>query len=192
MDEFANRIFTELNKFSENPKSFEKYIQSFKKSLSRVRANDPFIKEIENFICDLNSIKNIPPFELNDTLCNVAQSQLNEFSKDPYEYKNYRSADELAQIVPNHYLKENPVLIADYYDEKPSEELVKILLNKSDHRRLGRKVLCSSDYTQICLAHISKEGDDLMVYVFAKKKNKLSHLRYLKILVKIKIIMIYL
>ncbi len=49
MDKYANGVFTELNKFRENPLSVEKRLQSFKLGLSHLRANDPFIKEIEKF-----------------------------------------------------------------------------------------------------------------------------------------------
>ena len=93
-------------------------------------------------------------------LCDAAASQLDEFSKDPEAYKNYRSADELTEIVPHHYLKENPVLIVDDGAEEPYEVLNKFLLNKLDPRQFGRKTLCSSDYTQIGLAHTSREGDN--------------------------------
>ena len=81
MDKFASGVLTELNKFRENPLSVEKRLQSFKLGLSRLRANDPFIKEIENFIRDLGSLRKNPPFELNDTLCDAAQSQLDEKRK---------------------------------------------------------------------------------------------------------------
>ena len=172
MDKFASGVLTEINKFRENPLSVEKRLQSFKLGLSRLRANDPFIKEIESFIRDLGSLRKNPPFELNDELCKAAQSQIEEFSKDPEGYKNYRSVDELGGIVPKHYLKENPVLIVDDGAEEPYEVLNKFLLNKLDPRQFGRRTLCSSDYTQIGLAHTSREGDNYIVCVFAYKKAK--------------------
>ena len=76
MDKFASGVLTEINKFRENPLSVEKRLQSFKLGLSRLRANDPFIKEIESFIRDLGSLRKNPPFELNDELCKAAQSQI--------------------------------------------------------------------------------------------------------------------
>ena len=39
-------------------------------------------------------------------------------------------------------------------------------------RQFGRRTLCSSDYTQIGLAHTSREGDNYIVCVFAYKKAK--------------------
>ena len=172
MDKFASGVLTEINKFRENPLSVEKRLQSFKLGLSRLRANDPFIKEIENFIRDLGSLRKNPPFELNDDLCKAAQSQIDEFSKDPEAYKNYRSADELVGIVPRHYFNENPVLIVDDGAEEPYEVLNKFLLNKLDPKQFGRRTLCSSEYTQIGLAHTSREGDNYVVCVFAYKKAK--------------------
>ena len=149
MDKFANGVYNEINKFRENPLSVEKRLQSFKLGLSRLRANDPFIREIENFIKDLGNLRKNPPLELNDTLCEAAQSQLDEFVRDAETYKNYRSGDDLVGIVPRHYLKENPVLIVDDGAEEPYEVLNKFLLNKLDPRQFGRKTLCSSDFTQI-------------------------------------------
>ena len=172
MDKFANGVFNEINKFRENPLSVEKRLQSFKLGLSRLRANDPFIREIENFIKDLGNLRKNPPLELNDTLCEAAQSQLDEFVRDAETYKNYRSGDDLVGIVPRHYLKENPVLIVDDGAEEPYEVLNKFLLNKLDPRQYGRRTLCSSDYTQIGLAHTLKDGDNYIICIFAYKKAK--------------------
>jgi len=172
MDKFANGVYNEINKFRENPLSVEKRLQSFKLGLSRLRANDPFIREIENFIKDLGNLRKNPPLELNDTLCEAAQSQLDEFVRDAESYKNYRSGDDLVGIVPRHYLKENPVLIVDDGAEEPYEVLNKFLLNKLDPRQFGRRTLCSSDYTQIGLAHTLKDGDNYIICIFAYKKAK--------------------
>ena len=172
MDKFANGVYNEINKFRENPLSVEKRLQSFKLGLSRLRANDPFIHEIENFIKDLGNLRKNPPLELNDTLCEAAQSQLDEFVRDAESYKNYRSGDDLLGIVPRHYLKENPVLIVDDGAEEPYEVLNKFLLNKLDPRQFGRKTLCSSDFTQIGLAHTLKDGDNYIICIFAYKKAK--------------------
>ena len=172
MDKFANGVFNEINKFRENPLSVEKRLQSFKLGLSRLRANDPFIREIENFIKDLGNLRKNPPLELNETLCEAAQSQLDEFVRDIESYKNYRSGDDLAGIVPRHYLKENPILFVDEGAEEPYEVLNKFLLNKLDPRQYGRRTLCSSDYTQIGLAHTLKDGDNYIICIFAYKKAK--------------------
>ena len=154
------------------PLSVEKRLQRFKLGLSRLRANDPFIKDIENFIKDLGNLRKNPPYELNDTLCEAAQSQLEEFVSDPENYKNYRSGDELIGIVPKHYLKENPALLVDDGAEEPYEVLNKFLLNKLDPRQFGRRTLCSSDMTKIGLAHTQKDGENFVICIFANKNAK--------------------
>ena len=88
------------------------------------------------------------------------------------EYRNYRTGDALVGIVPRHYLKENPVLICDDGAEEPYEVINKFLLNKIDTRQCWRKTLCSSDYTQIGLAHTQKDGDNFVICIFAYKKAK--------------------
>jgi Ca2+-binding EF-hand superfamily protein len=168
----SSGVLNEINKFRENPLSVEKRLQSFKLGLSRLRANDPFIREIENFIHDLGNLRKNPPLELNDTLCEAAQGQLSEFTSDPEAYKNYREGDELVNIVPHHYLKENPVLLVDDGAEEPYEVLNKFLLNKLDPRQFGRRTLCSSEITQIGIAHALKDGDNYVVCIFAYKKAK--------------------
>ena len=172
MDKFSSGVLNEINKFRENPLSVEKRLQSFKLGLSRLRANDPFIREIENFIHDLGNLRKNPPLELNNTLCEAAQGQLSEFTSDPEAYKNYREGDELVNIVPHHYLKENPVLLVDDGAEEPYEVLNKFLLNKLDPRQFGRRTLCSSEITQIGIAHALKDGDNYVVCIFAYKKAK--------------------
>ena len=170
MDKFASGVLTEINKFRENPLSVEKRLQSFKLGLSRLRANDPFLREIESFINALPHLQRNPPLQVNDTLCEAAQSQLDEFTRDPETYRNYRSGDELAHIVPNHYLKEGPVLIVDDGAEEPYEVLNKMLLNKLDPQQFGRRTLCSDEFTQIGVAHTLKDGDNYVICIFAYKK----------------------
>ena len=64
------------------------------------------------------------------------------------------------------------MLIVDDGAEEPYEVLNKFLLNKLDPRQFGRKTLCSSDYTQIGIAHTQRDGDNFVVCIFAQKKAK--------------------
>ena len=147
-----------------------KKVKSFTLGLSRLRANEPFIRE--NFIKELGNLSKNPPLELNDTLCEAAWSQLDEFVRAPEGYRNYRSGDDLVGIVPRNYLKESPMLIVDDGVEEPYEVLNKFWLNRLEPKQLGRRTLCSSDYTQIGLSHIQKDGDNDVVSIFAYKKAK--------------------
>ena len=168
MDKFAGGVLSEINKFRENPLSVEKRLQSLKLGLSRLRANDPLIREIENFFMDLGNLRKNPPFELNDTLCEAAQSQLDEFVRNPEGYKNYKSGEELNGIVPRHYLKESPMLIADDGAEESYEVLNKLLLNKLDPRQFGRRTLCSSDYISFLFLLIKKPKNNL-IWLYQKE-----------------------
>lgn len=74
MDEFSNGVINVINNFRKNPLSYEKKLQVLKLGISRLRANDPFIKEIENFIRELSNMRKMPPFEINDILCESAKN----------------------------------------------------------------------------------------------------------------------
>ena len=54
---FEKEIFSELNSFRQNPKSIQHQIEVLAKGISRLRPNDPFLKEIDNFI---NTIDRLP------------------------------------------------------------------------------------------------------------------------------------
>ena len=170
MDKFSNGLLYEINKFRESPLSIEKRLQSFRLGLSRLRANDPFIKEIENFIKDLPNMRKIPPIEINDILCESAKKQLNEFIKEPEGYKNYKKGNELLGIVPNNYIKENSILIADDGAEEPYEVVMKFLLNKLDPKLFARRAICDNEYTQIGIAHSLKDEENYVICIFAYKK----------------------
>ena len=174
MDKFSNGLLYEINKFRESPLSIEKRLQSFRLGLSRLRANDPFIKEIENFIKDLPNMRKIPPIEINDILCESAKKQLNEFIKEPEGYKNYKKGNELLGIVPNNYIKENSILIADDGAEEPYEVVMKFLLNKLDPKLFARRAICDNEYTQIGIAHSLKDGDNYVICIFAYKKVEIN------------------
>ena len=163
MDKFSNGVLYEINKFRENPLSVEKRLQSFSIGLKRLRPTDPFIKEIENFIRELPNMRKMPPFEINDILCKSAKKQLDEFTKNPEDDKNYKTGNELLGIVPNNYIKENSILITDYWLEEPYETLNKLLLNKLDPKLFGRKTLCDNKYTQIGIAHSLKDEENYIV-----------------------------
>ena len=53
---FAQSVLRELNKFRQNPRSIQHQVELVRKGFSRIRRGDPFLKEIEFFIQDLQSM----------------------------------------------------------------------------------------------------------------------------------------
>ena len=53
---FEKDIFSELNSFRQNPKSIQHQIEVLGKGISRLRPNDPFLKEIDNFILTIDRL----------------------------------------------------------------------------------------------------------------------------------------
>ena len=62
MEKFAIEVIKVINKFCEKKLSVEKRLQSCKFDLICLRASDPFIRNIENFINDLGNLPKNKPF----------------------------------------------------------------------------------------------------------------------------------
>ena len=174
---FGQQVVEEINKFRNEPKSIEKKLEVFKRGLSRLRAKDPFIKDIDNFIVDCNNMKKMQKLTVNPILCEAAQNQIEAFSRDEDSYDNYLSGDDLKGIVPDYYLKENPCLIADSGADEPGDVVTKILLNKLDSRKIGRNFLTNNSNTQIGFAHVLKDEENYVIIIMclneAKKRSEI-------------------
>ena len=165
-------ILDEMNKFRQNPKSIEQILQTFKLGLSRLRARDPFINEIEAFISTLEVMKQMPPLEINEDLCKSAQSQIDAFSRDEDNYLNYRVGKDLKGIIPEQYLTQECALIAESAD-LPSMVTIRVLLNKQDKFKVGRSYFTNTNYTQIGIADVKKENDIYVILIFAQFEAKI-------------------
>ena len=91
---FKNELLIEANKFRTNPKSIEQRVQTFRLGLSRLRARDPFLLEIDAFISSLNDLKPMPPLKLNEVLSKAAEKQVEVFSRDEAYFDNKKEQDE--------------------------------------------------------------------------------------------------
>ena len=173
--DFSVRVVEEINKFRNNPKSIIKKLETFQMGLSRLRKRDPFLKDVDLFIEELNKLKKLQPLEINEQLSEVAKKEIEKFSKDEDSYVPQKFGDELKGIVPFYYLKENPCLIADSGADEPSDVLTKILLNKLDERKIGRTVLTNNDNTQIGIAHVNIKDENYVIIIlclnYVKKRS---------------------
>ena len=156
MSSFSEKVLDEMNKFRTRPKSIENILQTFKLGLSRLRARDPFINEIEAFISTLEVLKSMPPLVKNESLCKAAESQIELFSRDEDHYKNYRVGKDLKGIIPEQYLSQECALVAESADD-PANITIKILLN-----------------TQIGIADVVNEQDCYVVLIFGQNEAKLK------------------
>ena len=50
VDKFEKEIISEINSFRDNPKSIQHQIEVLQKGINRLRAKDPFLKEIDDFL----------------------------------------------------------------------------------------------------------------------------------------------
>ena len=164
---FEKDIFSELNSFRQNPKSIQHQIETLGKGISRLRPNDPFLKEIDNFIHAIDSIQKMSPLTLNRTLCQIARDEVKKYSRNESTYTPYLIGNQLKGIVPGGFLNQNPGLIADSGADEAETVVPKLLLNKMDTQKIGRKLLCTPEYTQVGIAFTEFEGENYYVILFS-------------------------
>ena len=166
-NKFEKEILSEINSFRGNPRSIQHQIEVLQKGISRLRSNDPFLKEIDDFIKSINLIPKMQSLSLNKTLSQIARDELKKFIRNESKYNPYLTGAQLKGIVPAGFLEQNAALIADSGADEAETVVPKLLLNKSDKEKKGRKILCTPEYTQIGIASRESEGENYYVILFA-------------------------
>ena len=167
-DQFEKDILTNVNTFRKNPQSIKHQIEVLHRGISRFKANDPFLLEIEDFLKTLPNIPKMQPVVINKVLCDVAASEVKKYAKNEEAYNLYRIGKELEGIVPENFMTQNPALIADNGADEADTIVPKILLNRLDTGKKGRKIMCTPDYTQFGVARIRHDDENYYIIVFAK------------------------
>ena len=166
---FEKDIFSHINTFRQNPKSIQHQIEVLRKGISRLKPNDPFLKEIDSFVSTIDKIQKMSPLNLNITLNQIASEEVKKYSRNESTYNPYLSGAQLKEIVPPEYLSQNPGLIADSGADEAETVVAKLLLNRMDKDKKGRKMLCSPEYSQVGIGSTKFEGENYYVIIFANK-----------------------
>ena len=167
-DQFEKDILNNVNTFRRNPQGIKHQIEVLHRGISRFKANDPFLLEIEDFLKTLPNIPKMQPVVINKTLCDVAASEVKKYAKNEEAYNPYRIGKELEGIVPEEYMAQNPALIADNGADEPDTIVPKLLLNRLDEQKKGRKILCTNEYSQFGVARIRHDDENYYIIIFAK------------------------
>ena len=167
-DEFEKGILTNVNSFRKNPQGIKHQIEVLHRGISRFKANDPFLLEIEDFLKTIGNIPKMQPVVINKTLCDVAASEVKKYAKNEEAYNAYRVGKELEGIIPEEYMSQNPALIADNGADEPDTIVPKLLLNRLDEKKKGRKIVCNNEYTQFGVARIRHDDENYYIIIFAK------------------------
>ena len=167
-DEFEKGILTNVNSFRKNPQGIKHQIEVLHRGISRFKANDPFLLEIEDFLKTIGNIPKMQPVVINKTLCDVAASEVKKYAKNEESYNAYRVGKELEGIIPEEYMSQNPALIADNGADEPDTIVPKLLLNRLDEKKKGRKIVCNNEYTQFGVARIRHDDENYYIIIFAK------------------------
>ena len=163
---FEKEIVEEINAFRNNPKSVQHQIEVLRKGISRLRAKDPFLNEIDDFVKTIDRIPKLKPVSINQTLNKIAREEVRKFTRNP-NYNKYLTGNQLKGVVPNSFLEENAALIADDGADEAETVVPKLLLNKADREKKGRKILITQEYTQIGVASTEYENENYIVIIFA-------------------------
>ena len=166
--EFAKSVLDELNKFRSSPKSIHHQCELVRKGFSRIRAGDPFLKDIDFFLDQLDSMKTLPVLEFNQILSEAAKRELPSF-RGKRGYMKYRRSNGVKGIVPEYYLVASPALAADDGADDPINVLTKILLDKQDRLKEGRDILCDPLFTQVGIAHEVYDDENMIIMIFARE-----------------------
>ena len=165
---FAQNVLKELNKFRTNPLSIQHQVKLLRKGFSRLRAKDPFLKEIDYFVQELETMQTLPALELNEILTEAAKKELPNF-RGKSNYKKYKRTDNIRGIVPDYYMVASPSMIADDGADEPINVLTKVLLDKEDLFKEGRNILCDPKFTQVGIAHEVFEEENMVICIFATR-----------------------
>jgi len=165
-DKFAESVLQELNKFRTSPKSIQHQCEVIRKGFSRIKSGDPFLNEIDYFVKELDSMKQLPLLEFNDVLSEAAKRELPSF-RGKKNYQKYKRSNNVKGIVPEYYLVASPALAADDGADDPINVLTKILLDKQDRLKEGREILCDPHFTQVGIAHEIFDEENMIIMIFA-------------------------
>ena len=166
-DQFEKDIFSNINSFRRNPQSIKHQIEVLHRGIGRFKPNDPFLLEIEDFLKTLTSIPKMQPVVINPILCEIAAKEVKKYAKDEDNYIPYRTGKELEGIVPNEFIPEHPALIADNGADEAETIVPKLLLNRLDEGKKGRKILCTKEYTQFGVARTKHQEENYYIIIFA-------------------------
>ena len=166
-DQFEKDIFSNINSFRRNPQSIKHQIEVLHRGIGRFKPNDPFLKEIEAFLPTLPSIPKMGQVVINPVLCDIAAKEVKKYVKDEEKYTPYRIGKELEGIVPNELIAEHPALIADNGADEAETIVPKLLLNRLDEQKKGRKILCTKEYTQFGVARTKHQDENYYIIIFA-------------------------
>ena len=160
---FENEIFNSLNTFRQNPKSIKHQIEVLAKGISRLKPNDPFLKEIDKFVPTLERLPKMSPLKLNQTLNQIALAEVKKYSRNESSYNPYLTGNQLKGIVPDQFLSQNVGLLADSGADEAITVVPKLLLNKLDKDKKGRKMITTPEYTQVGIASTEFERENYYV-----------------------------
>ena len=165
---FAQDVIKEINKFRTNPKSIQHQCELIRKGLSRLRGDDPFLKDIDSFVAELKSIKPLPQLKYSVSLSESAKQELPNF-RGRDSYQKIKRGNDIKGIVPDYYLVASPALVADDGADEPINVLTKTLLNKLDKSKEGRAILCDPKFTEVGAAHEVFDEENMVILIFATK-----------------------
>ncbi len=133
------------------------------------KQNGEFIVQIEAFGKTLGKLKSMPNFKLNEDLIQSADNEAVNISSGR-KYDRFKSGNSLKDKIADKYLDQNCLMLCDDGVDAPDNFLLKILMDRTDKDKIGRKYLLDPNYKELGIA--TKPGPDndfYVVLIFAKE-----------------------
>ena len=167
MNDLEQKIFSQINKFRNDPSTF------MEKS-SKIRQK--YLNDYKNF---LNSLEKRESLELDNELMNIAKEESKKFFEDS-EYNKYQIGEEFHLKLSENFSQKDSALIAIDNLDDIEDIIPKIIVNDSDKEKKGRKILANSDYTHIGIGYYifeeNEKAEEISYVLIFSKFNKIENI----------------
>ena len=168
MNDLEQEIFSQINKFRNDPSTF------IEKS-SKIRQKK-YLNDYKKFLNSLDKGENL---KLDNELMYIAKEESKKFSEDT-EYNKYQIGEEFYIKLSEKFSQKESALIAIDNLDNIEDIIPKIIVNDSDKEKKGRKILANSEYTHIGIGYYiseeNEEAEEISYVLIFSKLNKIENI----------------
>ena len=152
-------IMEQINQFRLEPNSYLGKL-TFTKTTRKLKDYEEFVKSLES----------LPKLIFDETLFSLAKEEMEKFVNSE-NYNNYQIGEEFQSNLKKDYDQKEVALIALETLDNIEEIIQKIIINDSDDKKKGRKILTNKEYTHI---GFFKSEENSIIFIFAKKETNIK------------------
>ena len=152
-------IMEQINQFRLEPNSYLGKL-TFTKTTRKLKDYEEFVKSLES----------LPKLIFDETLFSLAKEEMEKFVNSE-NYNNYQIGEEFQSNLKKDYDQKEVALIALETLDNIEEIIQRIIINDSDDKKKGRKILTNKEYTHI---GFFKSEENSIIFIFAKKETNIK------------------